>query len=388
VRWNYKRRIMAFKVVILVRSLDICGRVRQAIELAHGLKRCGWGVTVVTFYDGGELSADLVARGVCWRTVGKRGRWDVLPFLWRLSRLLREERPDFVYGFDLVANILTVLMRPALPRTRIVWGIRSATLVSPNRFDWLTLSLFPIGCALSRCADLIISNSNAGRLFHVERGYPPTRVVVVPNGTDIDAFKPALTARREIRGEWGIRDDEILVGLVARLDRRKDHATFLLAAAELAAEDRAARFVCVGDGPQRYRKRLRKLGSTLGLDERLLWAGNRVDMPRVCNAIDLAVSSSWTEGCPNVITEAMATGVPCVVTDAGDSAKIVGDRRLVCPPRDPRALARTLKDAAAGLRQGSFNARSIRQRVESHFSVDNLVAATTQQLEALLTEKR
>jgi glycosyltransferase involved in cell wall biosynthesis len=84
----------------------------------------------------------------------------------------------------------------------------------------------------------------------------------------------------------------------------------------------------------------------------------------------------------------MATGVPCVVTDAGDSAKIVGDRRLVCPPRDPRALARTLKDAAAGLRQGSFNARSIRQRVESHFSVDNLVAATTQQLEALLTEKR
>jgi glycosyltransferase involved in cell wall biosynthesis len=382
---NYN--IVAPKIVFLLRSLDICGPVRQAIELAVGLKRHGWEVTVVTFYGGGRFADELVSRGVCWRTANKRGRWDVLPFVRRLSRLLRDERPDIVHGYTLVPNILAALVRPTLPGVRIVWGIRSATLLSPNRFDWLTLSLFPVACALSRSADLLISNSRAGRLFHIKLGYPSTRIVVIPNGTDTDVFRPDQVARREVRAQWRVGDDEILVGMVARLDRRKDHATFLRAAAELAVEDRKLKFVCVGDGPDLYRTTLSKLGSTLGLDRCLIWAGERIDMPRVYNALDLAVLSSCTEGCPNVITEAMATGVPCVVTDVGDSAKIIGDQRLVCPSRDPRLLAQTLRDAAVGVREASFSAQVIRARIENHFGAGNLAAATAQQLEALLPER-
>lgn len=378
---------MAPKIVILLRSLDVSGRVRQAIELAHGLRRRGWGVTVVTFYGGGEYADDLVSRGICWRGAGKRGRWDVLPFMWHLFRLLRDERPDIVYGFALVPNIVATLVRPALPRVRIVWAIRSAAFVSPDRFDWLTLALVPVSCVLSHCADLIISNSHAGRLFHVKHGYPAARVVVIPNGTDTDAFRPDPLARGQVRAEWNIADAEILVGMVARLDRRKDHPTFLRAAAKLAGKRRNVRFVCIGDGPRRYRERLRRLASTFGLDDRMLWAGTRTDMPRVYNALDLVVLSSWTEGCPNVITEAMATGVPCLVTDAGDSAMIVDDCLRVCPPRDPRALARMLQEAAASLRRDSFSAKAVRQRIENHFSVDILVAATIRRLESLLTEK-
>ena len=127
-----------------------------------------------------------------------------------------------------------------------------------------------------------------------------------------------------MRLEWGIAECEKLIGQVGRLDPMKDHSTFLKAAALLAHERKDVRFVCVGEGPTGYRDELYSLAKTLGLASRLIWAGSRRDMPAVYNAFDVAVSSSrWGEGLPNVIAEAMACGVPCVVTDVGDSAFVV-----------------------------------------------------------------
>ena len=207
----------------------------------------------------------------------------------------------------------------------------------------------------------------------------------MPNGIDTLRFRPDREAGARVRAEWGIGDDESLIGLVGRLDPMKGHACFLQAAALLCARRSGMRFVCVGDGPEHYRESLRALAGQLGLGDRLIWAGTRTDMPAVYNALDMAVSASaYGEGLPNMLGEAMACGTPCVVTRVGDSAWVVGETGVVVPPEDPAALAdawatmlRRIEEERAGL------SRAARLRIEQNLSVEALVRNTLAELAAL-----
>jgi glycosyltransferase involved in cell wall biosynthesis len=366
-------------IVFLVRSLDMGGAERQLVELARGLHRAGWRVEVITFYAGGPLEPLLKADGVPLFFLHKRGRWDIL-CLWNLARFLRRSHPDIVHGYLPLPNVLLVLLRPT-GRTRVIWGIRASNM-DLERYDWLARVEFWLGTMLSRFADLIICNSNAGRVYHVARGYPHATSVVVPNGISLDDFRPDASARAELRREWGIRHDEHLVGLVARLDPMKDHSNFLRAAAQVLASRSDVRFVCVGEGPSEYRRRLEILTTSLGLRGRVCWVNARPDVWRVYNALDVAVlSSAFGEGFPNVVAEAMATGVPCVVTDVGDAAAVVADQGWVCPPSDSAALARAI---GAALKALPCDGQAIRARIASQYSSQALFERTTTRLLALL----
>jgi glycosyltransferase involved in cell wall biosynthesis len=239
-----------------------------------------------------------------------------------------------------------------------------------------------LGVILSRFADLIICNSQAGCTYQTHRGYFSERMVVVPNGIDVQRFRPDAHARAELRAEWGIGARVALIGLVARLDPMKDHPNFLRAAARLAASGPQVRFVCVGDGPAEYRRELSALSDSLGLAGRLIWAGPRVDVWRVYNALDVAVSASaFGEGFSNTIAEAMATGVPCVVTDVGDSAALVGPMGWVCAPSNSDALAREISSALSSL---PVDPAIIRQRIVSNYSSGELLRRSCEHLSKLL----
>jgi glycosyltransferase involved in cell wall biosynthesis len=367
-----------------MRSLDIGGAQRQLIELASGLHRSNWRVKVLVFYGGGELEADLLRRGIEVQSLNKSGRWDVLGFSYRLLRSLRRERPDVLHGYLGTENLLSTAMRPFVPRMRVVWGVRASNM-DLAEYDWLARVGFRLGCWLSRFADLVICNSAAGMRFHVDHGYPANRMVVIPNGIDSERYKPDPVARNELRRQWAIGNDELLVGLVARLDPMKDHDTFLRAAAAVGRHRPDVRFVCVGDGPEPYRSRLKALASDLGLDERLMWPGPRIEMANVYNALDLAVlSSRWGEGFPNVVAEAMATAVPCVVTNVGDASTLVGDTGWVCPPHDPAELALVLRGVLGSKQALTAYGQRARQRVRTEYSVERLTSVTAQKLAELL----
>src|SRR5205085_3624595 len=122
--------------------------------------------------------------------------------------------------------------------------------------------------------------------------YAHKKTTVVPNGIDVAQFRPDASARARLRSEWGIGDEQCVVGLVARLDPMKDHANFLHAATQVLQSRRDVRFVCVGDGPPEYRRSLEVLAASLGLDSRLSWIAARPDVWRVYNALDVAVLSS------------------------------------------------------------------------------------------------
>ena len=375
------------RVVFLIRDLNIGGAQRQVIELASGLHRAGWPISVFVFYGGGGLEADLRARGVAVTALDKRGRWDTFGFWYRLLRALQERHPAILHSYLGTENIVGASVKPFLSGARLIWGVRSST-TDYRQFGRVPGLVSAAERRLARFADLIICNSTAGRDIHVAHGYPGRRMVVIPNGIDSERYKPDTLARVELRREWGVSDEQALVGLVARLDPRKNHAAFLRAAASLVAEKNDVRFVCVGGGPETYRAALVRDASDLGLDGHLIWAGDRLDMPRVYSALDVLVSSSSWEGFPNVVAEAMACGVPCVVTDAGDSRLVVGETGWICRTEDGDDLAQALKSAIA--QRGSLRGRGerARERIVGEFSIERLVRTTSERFVELLRDSR
>ncbi|MEO8654744.1 MAG: glycosyltransferase [Ramlibacter sp.] len=368
--------------MFLARSLEGGGAERQLVNLALGLARRGQRVAVAVFYDGGPLGADLAAAGIQLFVVGKRGRWDVLSFLTRLLRLLRAQKPAVLHSYLGGPNIAAVVLKPLLRGTRIVWGVRASN-VDLQRYDWLARTSYCIERSLARYADLIICNSRAGLEDAATRGFPRPRMVVISNGIDTDNCRADAVARTSVRTEWGVSESEILIGLAARLDPMKDHPTFFRAAVMLSQARRDLRFVCVGDGPEPYKAELRALAAALGLAEELIWAGGRRDMSAVYSALDIVTCpSSSGEGFSNAIGEAMACGVPCVVTDVGDAAHIVGNTGCVTAPGDHRALAAAIgRLADLPSKERVTLGHACRERVVSEFGMETLAQRTERALD-------
>ena len=360
------------KIVFLVRSLNYGGAERQLTLLSKGLRQRGHDVVVVVFYSGGPLEKELVDAQVRVRPLNKRGRWEVFGFLIRLIQVLREERPDILHGYLHDANLMTMIPKFLTLCTKVVWGVRCSH-IDLRQYDWLAWVEFKVNCWLSILPDAIIANSHVGRDYHLALGYPAEKTVVIPNGIDTERFRPNPLARRRIREEWGIKEQEELIGLVGRLDPMKDHPIFIEAAALLAKRRSEIRFVCVGGGPDEYRAELQRHAKQLGLEDRLLWVGIREDMPAVYTALDIAVSSSYGEGFANVIGEAMACGVPCVVTNVGDSARVVADLGEVVPPKDPAALRDAIERL---LDQKPHTPAQVRLRIVEGLSAEAMVVNT------------
>jgi len=331
----------------------------------------------MVFYGGGAYEAELAGTQVRLIRLNKRGRWDILPFLCRLVAALRKERPRAVHSYLGVPNILTAVLKPFLPGTHVVWGVRASN-VNLSRYDWLARLAYRLECRLSRFADLIIANSQAGRSYAITHGFPAQHTVVIWNGIDTERFRVDSHGRAHLRAEWGIHESELLVGLVARKDPMKDHVTFLQAMSLLAARYGRLRFVCVGDGTPTYSASLKQLAASLGLEDRLVWSEARDDMPAVYSALDVATScSSFGEGFSNTIAEAMACGVPCVVTDVGDSLLIVGELSRGVAPGDKHALAAAISrliDMPEDQRRKLGEA--CRARVISEFGIERMVRRT------------
>lgn len=372
------------RIALLVRSLDHGGAERQAIVLANGLAREGHRVSLLQFYPGQGLHSE-VSSDVGLRCLEKQSRWDMIGFIRNFIGELETEQLDVLYSLLPGPNILACLAKVCFPRLRVAWGVRASD-VKLSSYGWLTRFSYWLERRFSRCPDLIISNSEAGKRYAVSHGFPDTdRFVVIPNGIDTELFRPDSGQREIIRNEWGVLPHETLVGIVARLDPMKDHPTFLRAAAKLAAAKVTLRFVSVGTGPADYTWILQKQARELGLDQRMIWAGARGDLPAIYNALDLLVSSSaFGEGFSNALGEAMACGRPCVATDVGDAHEILGGQEALAPPGDPEALAdKVLAELDRARLAGPELSVRVRQRITRRFSTEMLVKRTSAALEQI-----
>lgn len=368
------------KITFLVRALNLGGAQSQMVVLAKQLQARGHQINVIAFYDGVHKQTLLEAKVVV-HTLDKRGRWDVVSFLWRLIKLVRRQSPDILYGYLATCNLLTSFLRLFTPGTKAVWGIRTANL-KLEYYGWLSRLLCWLEVKLAWMASLLIANSQAGLRFAVQQGVPANKIIAIPNGIDVEQFYPDVTAREKTRAAWKVAANEFLIGIVGRIDPIKEHKVFLTAAARLRQSFPQARFVCVGEGVNRnYQEALDALTEALGLQQSVIWTGAQYDMLGAYNALDLLTNSSSSEGFSNVIGEAMACGVPCVVTDVGDSALIVASTGIVIPVNDPAALVAAWL-ACLRQRPGALGAPA-RQRIRQEFSVSALVDRTEATLMAI-----
>ncbi len=372
------------KVLFFIRSLVVGGSQRQLVMLADGLARRGHEVVSAVFYTGGEIDVARQQTAVRVLPLGKASRWDAIGPLSRLRQLMLTERPDVVYAFQPTQATLAALLLPRRLPTRLVFGLR-ATAMEVDRYDTLSALSYRLEVWLSRRADLVIANARTGRADAIKRGMAAERIAVVPNGIDSETMRPDLAAGRAQRRNWGIAEDTFVIGCVARLDPMKDHANYLRAAAGFARDHSDARFVCVGDGPPKYRDELEALARSLGLEDRLVWAGESGNVNAAYNAFDIAtLPSAFGEGFPNVVGEAMACGIPVVGTDTGDVRSIVGELGEVVPPRQPELLCAAWARLRQRLAQEPRLRDAARNSIIARYGVDAMVGRTEEILVQLM----
>ena len=370
-------------VLFIIRSLDVGGTERQLTNLLTNLKGRDISYKLVILYNQGKYIQELLENHIEIISLYKSGRWDILGFIKRLIAMIRREKPDVIYSLLGTPNILTALIKVASPKIRIVWGIRASNM-DWSYYDWLHRLSYEIEKKLSFIPDRIICNSVAGKKHAIANKFPANKIEVIPNGINISILYQNQLAREKLRSDWKIDDNIVLIGLVGRLDPMKDHWTFIKAAAVLAKIRKDVRFLCIGSGPDNYFSKLYSFSRSLGLEDKMLWIKYRSDMAAVYNAMDIACSSSISEGFPNIIGEAMSCGVPCVVTDVGDSAILVNDVGVVVPPKNPPALAEGLhcmiKKIEKHSRELSMKARN---RIIENYDIDKMVNQTERVLKDL-----
>lgn len=368
------------RLCFLIRSLNLGGSERQLIELVTHLNPSVFDITVLTFYSQGELVSDLKKYShIRVQSLNKRGRWDFFFFTARFLASIYKLRPDVLHGYLGSANLMALIAKLILPRIAIIWGVRTSK-TNFSRFGLFEHSIWKMECLLPGCADRIIFNSESGRLHAIQHGFPKNKCTTIFNGIDTKKFDINTESGKSVRLGWGISEEEILIGMVARLDPLKDHATFIKALSLLKPGKLKFKAVFVGDGPDQIRDNLAHFARSLHVDDKIVWAGRRNDTPSVYNALDILCSSSVTEGFSNCIGEAMACGIPCVVTKVGDSERIIGDTGIGVSAEDPHSLALALKTMMESCR-GVGGA--CRQRVLQNFTIAQLVKETTREIEAL-----
>ena len=373
------------RALLFIGTLGTGGAERQFEVLAEGLLRDGVDTLLCTMTPGGS-NWDRFADGHrdhlvsleprAPRTAAGAARQHLAAPA-RLRTVIRRFRPDVVYSALHMSNAIAwgATRRTGTP---LVWGLRA----SDDELNLKRAAPFQFCRLVSRTVPLAIANARAGRDHHLRRGFRPKRFEVVPNGIDTERFRPDADARAGRRREWGVADEQPVIGTVGRLVAAKGHGVLLEAARDVLAALPDARFVVVGDGTAAARDRLTAEATRLGLEGRVVWLGHLADTAPVYPGFDVFCLPSLTEGFPNAVGEAMACGVDCVVTDVGDAPLIVGGMGRVVPPGDPVELAKNIIWAAEHSADRDGDAR--RQRIVDAFSVARMVRQTHDLLESLV----
>jgi glycosyltransferase involved in cell wall biosynthesis len=375
-------------VMFLMRDLCIGGAQRQVCALARGLAEAGQRVGISVFYRGGELETELSSVPVSIFGLEKPHRFDLFRTVRRFRNVLKNFRPDILYSYLPVPNLFALVVRFGRTRPLIVWGVR-ASAMQLDRYDWLTRFAYRLEVPLARLADLVIVNSHAGFRDAVARGIPAARLEIIDNGIDLIRFQPNKDLRARAREHWGVSDAAPVVGMVARIDPMKDHSTFFSGMA-LAIKTRPdLKAVCVAVGSSEEQHRLTAECADLGITENIRILGVQDNLSETYNGFDLLCSTSaFGEGFPNSVAEAMACGVPCVVTAVGDAPRVVGIAGTVIPTGNPSALAEAVvRYFANSTQQRSASSLQSRAQIEA-YTPERLVARTREVFSRLWTHAR
>ncbi len=359
------------RVLVLSTGLNTGGAERMLVKLVAELHGRGCEFAVVSMLDAGTQGARLRELGVPVEELHVHRPAALFGSLPRLRRAVHRFSPDVIQGWMYHGNLAaTIAQRLASSPIRLVWGVRQ-TFYGMSHERPLTRLVIRANAALSAVPERVVYNSSLSLRQHVDAGFRADRAVLIPNGFETALFRPDPAARLAKRRELRIDEGAEVVGLVARYHPMKDHAGFLHAAQMVARRRPGVVFVLAGAGVSCGNKELREQIAAAGLHQQVRLLGEVADTSRLFPALDITVlSSAWGEAFPNVLGESLACAVPCVSTDVGDAADIIGEAGRVVPRSSPDRLAAAILDlldmGAEG--RGVLGAAG-RRRVEERFSM-------------------
>jgi glycosyltransferase involved in cell wall biosynthesis len=378
------------KIVYTIVGLTTGGAEIMLYRILSKINRERFSPSVVCLMDRGTLADRIEALGIPVYTLGMKTAGVPTPnVIWKLVNIIREIKPDLIQGWmyhgNLAAQFASLFVGQQIP---VFWTIQG-TVYSLKLEKPMTAAIIKLSAYLSRFTSKVIHVSQVGKIQHEALGYDKKNGWVIFNTVDTSLFVPSEAARADIRAELGLAENAFMIGLVCRYHPMKDHANFLQAAAHLLQEYPNIHFALVGTGVVKENESLYQTIEQLGISHRTHLLGERSDMPRITAALDIASSASaYGEGCPLIVGEAMSCGVPCTVTDVGDSGLIVGNTGWVVPPKNPKALAKAWQESIElGAEGREALGKAARTRVIECFSLDSVVASYERLYESAMTQR-
>jgi len=378
-----KRKEGKTHIIHVINSLFPGGAEMMLYNIMSKYNKEKYSISVITLISDGPMKRDFEKIGIdvyeanmvdAYKASIKQNILNIISFI-KLVFYIRKNKPDILQSWLYHSNLIGGIAGRISGVKKIIWSIHTSNL-DKRLTKFATRLVVKIGALLSNIIPKnIIYVSNVSFSIHELLGYKCNVNTIIPNGVDLEKFKPDHLARNKIRKELNISEETQLVGIVGRYDPQKDHRNFIHAASRLNKIIPSVEYVMCGTNVTKNNHELNNWIKEFGLSDKMHLLGHRNDMQRIYAALDIkAVTSGYGEAFPMVICESMACGTPCVVTDIGDSAYIVGDTGITVEKENPNALAeaffKILKMDTTEKKKLSAKAR---KRIYSLFSLEKIV---------------
>ncbi len=370
------------KVVHLIDGLTVGGAEMMLYKLVSRMDREQFENVVISFMEEGAVRKMIEDAGIRVCTLGMAQGKPSPKAFFTLMRLLRKEKPAVLQTWSKTADLIGIIAGKAVRIPAILWNIRSARK-QKGQYSRLTATAEALCAKLSRLPRLVVANSKVGQEAYTEIGYRPKEWRLLPNGFDIGKYVPDESARVWLREELGLSQDTLLIGNVGRYHVMKDQPTFVRAAHLFTEKHPDAHYLLIGSGNDASNAELQAVLSEGKAAPNVHLLGERSDVPRIMAGLDIFALTSTSEAFPNVVGEAMTCGVPCAVTDVGDTAVVVGDTGIVVPPSQPSEMAQAWEQLAVLGHEGRREkGQTARKRILEHYDLNAIV----KRYESLYTE--
>ena len=360
------------RVTHVIVGLDIGGAelmLKRLIDSHHA--NADFQHRVISLTSLGIVGKQLLAKGVEVQVMNMHSLLYFPATLFRLSWILRSQRPDLVQTWMYHADLLGGLAARLAGIKHVIWGIRTTDVTAGGSRNtsivrWLCARLS------SWIPHTIVCAAEASRRVHVDLGYCESRMTVVPNGFELQHLKATIEQVERLRSKCSFSTDTVVIGTIGRFSPVKDQHNFVFAAGLLAREHHKVRFLMIGRDCVTTNAELMGWITSTGYAERFVLLGERSDVPVCLATMDIFCLPSRTEGFPNVVGEAMGMRKACVVTDVGDAAYLLGTCGVIVPKDDSAALAVGLNKlvSLSDAERAELGERS-RVRIETEFTMDS-----------------
>lgn len=336
------QKIRVIHIITRLSTENTDGASMMLYKLMAHTDRTRFEPVVISLDGEAELSNRIRAHGIDVFSLDMHNNITAGWQIFKLTRLLRTLEPDIIQGWMYQGNLAASLANLSLGnRYPVLWNIHH-TLPDLNKEARTTRWVIELAAKRSASPEHIIYNTYLSADQHTAIGYDNQRNLVIPNGIDTQLFSPNPYQRNGMRHSLGIPENAFVIGLFAHYHPVKNHALFLEAARLLLQHQANVHFILAGRGVTANNPRLQYLLDKIPARQNVHLLGGRKDIPHLMNTLDLyTLTSSYGEGFPESVAEAMACGIPCVATDVSDIAKIMGNTGQCLPVQEttPSALA-------------------------------------------------